>query len=182
VPLVAGLPVVGGKDCDAVTRTPAHNSTFKIGDAITVTAIHTPCHTQDSICYFMQDGSQRVVFTGDTLFIGGCGKFFEGNGTEMHEALVKRLGALPDDTKVYPGHEYTKNNCKFLESVDPNDAVKKLKAFAEANRETQGQFTIGDEKKHNIFMRADEAAVQKMVGETDGPSTMQKLRSMKDNL
>lgn len=44
---------------------------FKIGERISVKALHTPCHTQDSICFFMQDGEQRVVFTGDTLFIGG---------------------------------------------------------------------------------------------------------------
>lgn len=65
------LPVIGGKDCQSVTQTPAHGETFRIGERIAVTALHTPCHTQDSICYFMQDGDQKVVFTGDTLFIGG---------------------------------------------------------------------------------------------------------------
>ena len=66
-----GIPVIGGKDCEAVTRTPKHDETFKIGSGITVKALHTPCHTQDSICWFMEDGNERVVFTGDTLFIGG---------------------------------------------------------------------------------------------------------------
>jgi hydroxyacylglutathione hydrolase len=66
-----GLQVIGGKDCASVTKTPAHGEEFKIGDRILVKALHTPCHTQDSICYYMQDGDQRVVFTGDTLFIGG---------------------------------------------------------------------------------------------------------------
>lgn len=65
------LPVIGGKDCEAVTRTPKHDETFKIGSGITVKALHTPCHTQDSICWFMEDGAEKVVFTGDTLFIGG---------------------------------------------------------------------------------------------------------------
>lgn len=65
------LPVIGGKDCEAVTETPSHEETFKIGSGITVKALHTPCHTQDSICWFMEDGNERVVFTGDTLFIGG---------------------------------------------------------------------------------------------------------------
>lgn len=66
-----GISVVGGKDCQDVTETPAHGSTFKVGKNITVTALHTPCHTQDSICWFMEDGEDRAVFTGDTLFIGG---------------------------------------------------------------------------------------------------------------
>lgn len=65
------LPVIGGSKCQAVTKTPKHGETFKIGERISVKALHTPCHTQDSICYFMEDGDQRVVFTGDTLFIAG---------------------------------------------------------------------------------------------------------------
>ncbi len=63
--------MIGGKQCEAVTRTPKHDETFKIGQGITVKALHTPCHTQDSICWLMEDGNDRVVFTGDTLFIGG---------------------------------------------------------------------------------------------------------------
>lgn len=65
------MEVLGGRDCAAVTKTPAHGETLKIGDRITVKALHTPCHTQDSICWFFEDGNQRAVFTGDTLFTGG---------------------------------------------------------------------------------------------------------------
>jgi hydroxyacylglutathione hydrolase len=83
-----------------VTKTPANGETFNIG-SISVKALYTPCHTQDSICWFMQDGEDKVVFTGDTLFHGGCGRFFEGKPEEMHTALNKTLAALPDDTKVY---------------------------------------------------------------------------------
>jgi hydroxyacylglutathione hydrolase len=64
------LPVWGGKDCDHVTFTPSHMEELAIG-SIKVTPLHTPCHTQDSICWFMEDGDDRVVFTGDTLFISG---------------------------------------------------------------------------------------------------------------
>jgi glyoxylase-like metal-dependent hydrolase (beta-lactamase superfamily II) len=66
-----GVPVIGGENCEAKTKTPAHGETFKIGEGITVKALHTPCHTQDSICYFMEDSDEKVVFTGDTLFIAG---------------------------------------------------------------------------------------------------------------
>lgn len=65
------VPITGGKDCASVNKTPAHNETFSIGQGIKVTALHTPCHTQDSICYYVEDGDDRAVFTGDTLFIGG---------------------------------------------------------------------------------------------------------------
>lgn len=65
------VPVIGGKDCAKVTKTPSHGETFTIGDGIKVKALHTPCHTQDSICFLFEDGNDRAVFTGDTLFIGG---------------------------------------------------------------------------------------------------------------
>ncbi|KAK3116712.1 Cytoplasmic glyoxalase II [Teratosphaeriaceae sp. CCFEE 6253] len=64
----------------------------------------------------------------------------------MDAALNKTLAALPDDTKVYPGHEYTKSNVKFAVTVDQSEPIKKLQSFASANKQTQGKFTIGDEK------------------------------------
>ncbi|CRL27639.1 Beta-lactamase-like [Penicillium camemberti] len=153
---------------------------FKGLQVIGVKALHTPCHTQDSVCYYMQDGDQRVVFTGDTLFIGGCGRFFEGNAKEMHKALNETLAALPDDTKVYPGHEYTKANVKFCIAVSQSEPIKKLQAFAEKNKETQGKFTIGDEKLHNVFMRVNDPEIQKVTGKTDPVDVMAALREMKN--
>ncbi|MCJ1433267.1 Cytoplasmic glyoxalase II [Xylographa pallens] len=177
-----GLPVIGGKQCEAVTKTPKNGETFKIGEGITVKALYTPCHTQDSICWYMEDGSEKVVFTGDTLFIGGCGRFFEGTPAEMDTALNKTLAALPDDTKVYPGHEYTKTNVKFLTTVLQTEPVMKLQSFAENNKETQGKFTIGDEKTYNVFMRLDDPTVQKATGKTDPVDVMGKLREMKNSM
>ncbi|TVY80053.1 putative hydroxyacylglutathione hydrolase [Fusarium oxysporum f. sp. cubense] len=174
------LDIIGGKDCEGVTKTPGHGETFKLGD-ITFKGVHTPCHTQDSICFFVEDGKDKAVFTGDTLFIGGCGRFFEGNAEEMHEALNKRLAALPDDTVVYPGHEYTKANVKFAASVSQRDAVQKLHSFAENNKVTTGKFTIGDEKEHNVFMRVEDPEIQKQTGETEPVAVMAKLREMKNN-
>ncbi|VUC21516.1 unnamed protein product [Clonostachys rosea] len=164
------LTIIGGKDCEGVTQTPKHNEVTKLGD-IKVTNIYTPCHTQDSICYFLEDSTGKAVFTGDTLFISGCGKFFEGTADQMHEALNKRLGALPDETVVYPGHEYTKSNVKFTVSVSQTDPIKKLQTFADNNQVTTGKFTIGDEKDPEI---------QKATGETDPVSVMGKLLQKAD--
>ncbi len=147
------LPIIGGRDCTLVTSTPSHKSTFNIG-SIEVTALHTPCHTQDSICFYFKDGDDKAVFTGDTLFIGGCGRFFEGTAEEMHKALNETLAALPDDTKVYPGHEYTKGNAKFAKTVSNNDAIKKLDDYSQANKQTQGKFTIGDEKVRILLLHS----------------------------
>ncbi|KAK0264263.1 hypothetical protein B0A54_06231 [Friedmanniomyces endolithicus] len=174
------IPIIGGKDCEKVSKTPAHGETFTIGDGIKVKALHTPCHTQDSICYLFEDGEDRVVFTGDTLFIGGCGRFFEGTAEEMDTALNKTLGALPDDTKVYPGHEYTKGNVKFAVTVSQSEAIKKLESFVGSNKQTQGKFTIGDERQHNVFMRLDDPTVQKYTGKTGRVDVMSKLREAKN--
>ncbi|KYK55650.1 hydroxyacylglutathione hydrolase [Drechmeria coniospora] len=174
------LKIIGGKNCEGVTATPKHGEEFKLGD-ITVRSVHTPCHTQDSICFFMEDSTGKAVFTGDTLFISGCGKFFEGSAAEMHEALNVRLASLPDETVVYPGHEYTRSNVKFALSVQQSEAVKQLRDFAESNEVTTGKFTIGDEKKHNLFMRVEDPEIQQSTGATDPVEVMQKLREMKNN-
>ncbi|KAJ8114677.1 hypothetical protein OPT61_g3497 [Boeremia exigua] len=174
------LPIVGGRDCALVNKTPTHKETFNIG-SIEVTALHTPCHTQDSICFYFKDGDDKAVFTGDTMFIGGCGRFFEGTAEEMHKALNQTLAALPDDTKVFPGHEYTKGNVKFAKTVaKDNEAVKKLDAYSQANKETQGKFTIGDEKKHNVFMLYADPEIQKAVGQTEPVEVVRTLRALKD--
>ncbi|KAL6151590.1 Cytoplasmic glyoxalase II [Exserohilum turcicum] len=173
------LPIIGGKDCENVTTTPSHKETFTIG-SIKVTALHTPCHTQDSICFFLEDGGDRAVFTGDTLFIGGCGRFFEGTPEQMHAALNETLAALPDDTKVFPGHEYTKGNVKFAKSVLNNDAIARLDKYSQENKQTQGKFTIGDEKQHNVFMRVHDPELQKVTGKTAPIDVMGALRAMKD--
>ncbi|KAI9683856.1 MAG: hypothetical protein M1829_004190 [Trizodia sp. TS-e1964] len=133
--------------------------------------MHTPCHTQDSICYYLVDDEQKAVFTGDTLFIGGCGRFFEGTAAEMHKALNTTLASLPDDTIVYPGHEYTGANAKFALTVSRSEPIQQLAALARDNPETQGRATIGDEKAPEI---------QEATGETDPVEVMRKLRELKN--
>ena len=75
----------------------AHGDTVVFG-AHTIRCIATPCHTSSHICYHVVDGGEQHVFTGDTLFLGGCGRFFEGTAEQMYEALCVRLAALPDAT------------------------------------------------------------------------------------
>ena len=119
----------------------------------------TPCHTQDSICYYVTDTSKSesaaggVVFTGDTLFIAGCGVFFEGTGAEMHAAF-QLLSALPDTTVTYVGHEYTAGNLRFALTVDrENPALARLGDLVATHPITVGRTTIGDEKEWNVFWR-----------------------------
>jgi hydroxyacylglutathione hydrolase len=128
--------------------------------------LHVPAHTSGHIAYVFDEA--KAVFSGDTLFAGGCGRLFEGNAEMMFTALVEKLGALPDDTRVFCGHEYTTSNLEFAAHVEPeNEAVKKALARAREVRsraapdwhdatpaEMTVPTTIGEERATNPFMRA----------------------------
>lgn len=97
------LRVIGGDDrIGALNHKVSHGDTVTIG-SLNVQCLATPCHTTGHICYFVTvkddpKDVQPVVFTGDTLFVGGCGKFFEGTPEQMYAALIEKLSALPQET------------------------------------------------------------------------------------
>ena len=98
--IIKGLHVVGGDDrIDEMKQKVAQGDEFKIGN-LNVQCLATPCHTTGHICFYVtdSDGTSKAVFTGDTLFLGGCGRFFEGDAIQMNEALNVKLASLPDET------------------------------------------------------------------------------------
>ncbi|KAL1412909.1 Cytoplasmic glyoxalase II [Vanrija albida] len=177
-----GLKAVGGSNQGPGTNTIVKDGDeFKLG-SLHVKALATPCHTQDSICFFVEDKAkgQRGVFTGDTLFLAGCGRFFEGNAAEMNAALSK-LAKLPEDTLVYNGHEYTTGSAKFGLAIEPdNAALKGLFERSQTDKVTTGKSTIGDEKKWNVFIRLDTPEAKKATGETEPLKVLAKLRELKN--
>ncbi|CAG2162774.1 unnamed protein product [Oppiella nova] len=190
VKAMPSLTVVGGDE-----RVGALTKLVKGGDKLTIGGLNieclfTPCHTKGHICYFVTSSADPntdpLVFTGDTLFVGGCGKFFEGTPEQMHKALVEVLRELPDNTKVYCGHEYTETNLKFAKSIEPNnkDIQEKLLWTQDLRSRNEATIpsTIGSEKKTNPFMRVDVQSVQKEVNkEDDAIATMAELRRLKNN-
>ncbi|KAI8610850.1 hydroxyacylglutathione hydrolase [Chytriomyces sp. MP71] len=178
------LKVYGGDD-----RIPALNAKVQDKAAFTLGKLNvvpyfTVCHTRGSVSYFVTSPStsDKAIFTGDTLFVAGCGRFFEGTPQEMHTSLNTILGALPDDTQVYCGHEYTASNLRFAASVEPDnkEILDKLE-WAKATECTVPS-SIGEEKRINPFMRVGVAAVQKAAGGlTDAVEVMGKLRELKNN-
>ncbi|KAM5126765.1 hydroxyacylglutathione hydrolase, mitochondrial-like, partial [Mantella aurantiaca] len=121
----------------------------------------------------------------DTLFVAGCGKFFEGTAEEMYKALIEILGNLPPETRVYCGHEYTINNLKFARHVEPNnEQIKQKLSWAKEtynNGEPTIPSTLAEEFTFNPFMRVREKSVQDHAGERDPISTMASIRKEKDN-
>lgn len=177
----------GDANAAALTKAVSHSDELNIG-SLRVTCLLTPCHTKGHVCYFVEDqsgGGPPAVFTGDTLFSAGCGKFFEGNADQMYTALVKILGSLPGETRVYCGHEYTANNLLYAAHVEPeNVAVRERLTWAKekkAAREPTVPSTIAEEKTFNPFMRVHEASVQKHTGAQDPVKVMENLRNEKNN-
>ena len=183
-------------------RIPGFTNGLEEGDRIKVgqleaEVIFIPAHTRGHIAYVFPD----AVFCGDTLFAAGCGRLFEGNPKMMHEALNLKLGRLPDQTRVYCGHEYTESNLRFALSVEPNNAAtqkkmewvraRRAKAASDWHDATEAEFsipsTIGDEKATNPFMRVDSPAIIESVrkahpaSDADPVTILGHIRAMKDS-
>ncbi len=130
------------------------NEIYKIGNS-SFEIFFLPGHTKNHIAfYFKHDG---VIFTGDTLFSFGCGRIFEGTYSQMFNSL-KKLYSLPNETKIYFGHEYTRNNLLFCLEYDKNnqflkDKLKSVNNLLKKNLPTTPS-SIGEEKKGNIFLNA----------------------------
>ncbi|KAH1015808.1 hydroxyacylglutathione hydrolase, mitochondrial isoform X2 [Dendroctonus ponderosae] len=179
------LEVYGGdKRIGGLTNKVSDGDRFKIGE-IDVECLFTPCHTTGHICYYLTDPKgETAVFTGDTLFVAGCGRFFEGTPQQMYTALVEKLSKLPDNTLVFCGHEYTQQNLKFARHVERENRDI-MKASADADEKRQKGIptvpsTILQEKKINPFMRVMMGSVQRHASCDDAIATMQAIRKEKD--
>ena len=116
--------------------------------------LSTPCHTKGHVCFVaLPKDAPQLAFTGDTLFVGGCGNFNKGTPEQMADNFQK-LGSLADDTLVYCGHEYTAANFAYAAYVEPENAslAKKLEWAKSATCTVPS--TIADEHATNPFMRA----------------------------
>ncbi len=188
---VPGLHVFGASAengrIPALTNPVADGDKFKVG-SLEARVIGIPAHTNGHVAYYFPQ--LKSVFTGDTLFVGGCGRVFEGKAATMVDSL-KKLAALPDDTKVYCGHEYTEKNLRFALTLEPNNA--RLKAKHEWSKKVTSErghtvpSTIEDEKQTNPFLRADSAELQASVKRIDPQiandpiSIFAKARELKDH-
>lgn len=101
--LQKSIKVYGGDNrIPALNEKIGDNDTISLGESLNIKCIFTPCHTTGHICYFVTDLSDSsqipAVFTGDTLFLSGCGRFFEGNAEQMYQNLITKLAKLPLET------------------------------------------------------------------------------------
>ncbi len=177
---IDGLPEILAKTSPKIVgaakdahRLPALDIAVNEGDIVEVghlkgRVIDVSGHTLNHIAYAFSG----AVFTGDSLFALGCGRVFEGTMEMMHESLQK-LAALPPDTMVYSGHEYTLGNAKFALTIEPDNAALQARAKDVARMRTAGIPTVPAllslELATNPFLRAKDAA------------DFARIRSAKDN-
>jgi hydroxyacylglutathione hydrolase len=163
----AALAAATGAKVYAPVDERIHTADVRVGDgdrvvlaepALSFDVIAIPGHTLSHIAYHGHD----LLFCGDTLFSVGCGRLFEGSPAQMLASL-DRLAALPDDTLVCCGHEYTLANCTFARTLDPDNEALRLRAGQVGALRAQAMPTLpvalADERACNPFLRVDSTAL-----------------------
>lgn len=182
-----GCEVVGAA-CDA-KRIEGIDTQLKDGDEWTLGGLkmkvyETPGHTIGHVTYYFPEA--KALFPGDTLFLLGCGRLFEGSPKQMHTSLSK-LKVLPEDTAVYCAHEYTESNAVFATTVNPNNKALKERAAQIKRMRKEGLPTVpgvlGQELATNPFLRADDIDIRITLGLPEDATELQTftaIRSAKD--
>ena len=135
-----------------------NNDIFQLMES-EVKVIEVHGHTNNHLAFYIskKNSKYNILFPGDTLFGGGCGRLLEGSASQMFESLSK-LNSLPKSTKVYSAHEYTEDNLKWALSLKPDDIsiIKRLKLIQIKRRDGSSSLpsTISEERKTNLFLRA----------------------------
>ncbi len=178
-----GAGVHGPASIASVTTPIADGGEIDFG-GVKVTAIATPGHTMDMLNFHIP--SEKLLFTGDTLFAMGCGRLFEGDAATMWASLCK-LMSLDDETVIYCGHEYTAANADFALSVDPDNDALLRRVAAVRDLRSAGQPTIPTmlalEKLTNPFLRASDPSIRAHLGmaDADDVNVFTEIRLRKDN-
>ncbi len=147
----------------------ADGQILPVGDR-KVKVIATPGHTRTSVCYYMEPsaGNQNgILWTGDTMFVGGCGRLLECDAKTMWNSLQK-LALLPDETLVYCGHDYTLENYEFANGIEPGNQIVKERLDQVRWLQKQGKPTVPSnillEKTTNCFLRAGTPELKAALG------------------
>ncbi|WP_269604997.1 hydroxyacylglutathione hydrolase [Prochlorococcus marinus] len=135
------------------------NDIFRLMDS-EIKVIEVNGHTNNHIAFYISKATSKynILFPGDTLFGGGCGRLLEGTPTQMFQSLYK-LNSLPKNTKIYSAHEYTENNLKWALTLEPENIsiIERLKLIQ--NKLQKGMpslpSTLSEERKTNLFLRAE---------------------------
>ncbi len=187
---IPGLEVAGyARDRE---RIPGINRFLDAGDQVSVGTLEgrvllVPCHTRGHVAYLFGP----ALFSGDTLFVGGCGRFTEGTAAQMFDALFRVFGALPRSTLLYCGHEYALKNLRFAATLEPDNLAIANKTrdvmAARARGLPSVPTSLNEEWTYNPFLRVDQPelvasvkAIEPGVRGQDPVAVMAVVRRLKD--
>lgn len=162
------VPVYGpnSQRTPQVTHPVLQDDSITLFDRYPMKVIATPGHTQEHISYFCPSTPSPLLFSGDTLFAGGCGRLSGGSAEQLHHSL-QLLSQLPDNTLVYCAHEYTLSNLSFALAVEPKNTALKARIVEESYKREQKTPTLPTsimlEKQTNPFLRVHENGVKTAV-------------------
>jgi hydroxyacylglutathione hydrolase len=160
----------------------AEGDRVKVGNLI-ASVLETPGHCADHVSYWFAE--DKALFAGDTIFTLGCGRVSEATPAVLWSSL-QRIAALPSETRIWSGHEYTLSNARFALSVDGENSALKSRADAFAKARAAGRLTVpttlAEEKATNPFLRAGDPLVQRAVGMVgaDASAVFAELRERKN--
>lgn len=158
----------------------ADTDRIRVG-GLEATVLETPGHCADHVAYWF--AAEKALFAGDTLFTLGCGRMFEGTYADFYATLM-RLAALPDDTRVYCGHDYTLSNARFALAADPDNAALKARVAEAERAKAEGRFlvptTMSQEKATNPFLRAGQPALATSVHKEGGASPTEVFQALRE--
>ena len=182
-----GVEIIGPEDekskIPGIDRTVSHGDHFKFGN-FDVEVISTPGHTNGEISFYIPAG--KVVFAGDTLFSLGCGRLLEGTPETMFQSL-QRLVALPGETQIYCGHEYSDSNARFALTIDPDNSALKERAKEITALRAAGLPTLPTallrEMATNPFLRWHDPSIRKNLNMESASDTavFAEIRKRKDH-
>ena len=170
----------------AAGQVPLADSLVRDGDQVRVGSLagqvwETPGHCVDHVSYWF--AGERALFAGDTLFTLGCGRVMESPYETMWDSL-SRLAKLPDEARVYSGHDYVLSNARFALAAEPDNTALQERAREAERAKAEGRFlipsTLGEEKRTNPFLRAGEPALARAVGLDPGADAAQVFKALRE--
>ncbi|OMJ66627.1 hypothetical protein SteCoe_36462 [Stentor coeruleus] len=162
-----------------ITNRVGENDSIHFGNTL-IRVIETPVHTKGSLCFFIQpDAAPGILFTGDTFFIGGMGAYFEGDIKDACRS-VSKINALPDETYMFPGHEYAETTLKYAQFLQPTNRSLLKKVTWVVKRRARYMMTIPstlrEEKSYNPFLRIYDTTFYPVLGVSHYLGAISKLQ------
>jgi hydroxyacylglutathione hydrolase len=172
-------PAAESHKIQGLDRTVREGDEVAVG-RMTFRVLETPGHTLGHIAY--HDQEQKLAFVGDTLFAMGCGRVLEGDYPMMWKSLEK-LAALPPETAVYCGHNYTAANARFALAIEPGNLALQQRARQAQQGNALVPMQLADELATNPFLRADTVSIRHALGMANGPAwkVFGEIRDRKNN-